>query len=103
MAKPKFDGVVEAVHYNSDGKVKWVRAYVRRGAIFSDRVLIERQALIDQIKAGKNFVTGKRLPMMGGTFEVDKPVRIAQNNGKEVLTTGEPREDRDHLDGVPVI
>lgn len=103
MAKSKFDGVVEAVHYDSDGRVKWVRAYVRRGAIFSDRLLIERQALIEQIKAGKNFMTGRRVPLMGGTFEVAKPVRIVQNNGKEVLTTGESRTDRDHLDGVPVI
>ena len=29
----------------------WVRAYERRGKIFSDHVLLERQALIERLKA----------------------------------------------------
>ncbi len=103
MAKPKFDGVVEAVHYGPDGRVRWVRAYVRRGDVFSDRVLIEREALIEQLKAGKNFMVGQRIPQMGGTFEVSKPLRVIQRNGRELLTTTDEEVERDWLDGVPII
>lgn len=54
MAKQKFDGVIDAVHYNPDGQVKWVRAYLRRGATFTDNLLIQRQDLVEEIRSGKN-------------------------------------------------
>ena len=41
MAK-KVDGVVEAVRYR-DGQIEVVRAYERRGAAFSDRLLLTRK------------------------------------------------------------
>jgi hypothetical protein len=103
MARAKYDGVVEAVHYNSDGQVDWVRAYVRRGPIFSDRVKLNRQALVEQLKSGKRFLSGKRIPLMAATFEVYHPLRLLQNNGKEVLVAGEQQTNQDSLDGIPVI
>jgi hypothetical protein len=103
MAKPKFDGVVEAVHYKPDGQIDWVRAYLRRGAAFSDRILINRQALIEQVKAGKHFLSGKRIPLMAGTFEVSRPVKVIQSNGSEILVTDELQTAQDCLEGVPVI
>ena len=71
MAK-KFDGVIEAVHYKN-GQIVTVRAYERRGAAFSDRVLIDRKELLERIKGGKQFVIGKRKEFMAGTFETGKP------------------------------
>jgi hypothetical protein len=44
MAK-KFDGVIEAVRYKN-GQVEVVRAFERRGAAFSDRILIPRRELL---------------------------------------------------------
>ena len=103
MAKAKYDGVIEAVRYNPDGRIEWVRAYVRRGPIFSDRLLLDRQALVEQLKAGKSYMAGRRQPLMGGTFEVTKPVRLLHKDGQEVVVTGEQGQTRDSLEDVPII
>ena len=42
-----------------DGSILLVRVYERRGATFSDRVLLSRQALLDRLKKGKKFVVGE--------------------------------------------
>ncbi len=103
MAKMKFDGVVEAVHYNPDGKVQWVRAYVRRGKVFSDIILLDRRTLAEQLKSGRRIMAGKRIPLMAGTFEVSKTIRLVQQDGQEVLVTGDRMANKDSLEGVPVI
>jgi len=103
MAKAKFDGIVEAVHYDPDGKVKWVRAYLRRGQTFSDIVLLNRQTLVDQLKSGKRIMAGRRIPLQASTFEVAKPLRLVQQNSRELLMTGDATANQDCLEGVPVI
>jgi hypothetical protein len=103
MAKTKFDGVVEAVHYKPNGEVDWVRAYERHGPTFTDYVLIDRQALIERLKKGKKFVVGKRVRYKASTFEVSTPVRLLHRDGKEILVAGGEQADGDHLDGVPLI
>jgi len=103
MGKPKYDGVIEAVHYDTSGQIKWVRAYLRHGVIFSDRVLMDRKSLIDQVQAGKKFLTGKRVPRMGGTFEVSSRVQIVWSNNQDFLITGDIQSERDHLDNVPIL
>lgn len=102
--KQKYDGVVEAVHFDGDGTVKWVRAYVRRGPTFSDRVLITRQELIEKIKSGKSFLVGQRIPQLASTFDVSNPIRVIGSNNQEVLVSGlQEIAERDTLDGVPVV
>ena len=97
---PKFDGVIEAVRYKN-GKIEVVRAYERRGATFSDHVLIDRAALLERLKGGKRFVTGQRRELLASTFEVGKAVSLVGQNGGQVVTTaGQDRQD--HLDGVPL-
>jgi hypothetical protein len=103
MAKVKYDGVVEAVHYKPNGEVGWVRAYQRRGPTFSDHVLIEREVLIKQLKSGKNYMVGQRIPLKASTFEITAPVRVVQAGGKDVLVVGQSHSEFDRLDGVPVI
>jgi hypothetical protein len=99
MAK-KFDGVIEAVRYKN-GQIQVVRAYERRGAAFSDRLLLDRKTLLDRLQSGKRFVTGKRQEFMAGTFEVGKDVITVKQDGREWLAT---RIDaaRDELEEVPV-
>lgn len=99
MAK-KFDGIVEAVRYK-DGQIVVVRAFERRGAAFSDRVLIERHELIDKLKKGKKFVTGKRRELLASTFETGKPLQIVSRDSKEIVATSE-NADQDELEQVPV-
>jgi hypothetical protein len=99
MAK-KFDGVIEAVHYKN-GQIVTVRAYERRGATFSDRVLIDRKELLERIKDGKQFLIGTRTEFLAGTFETGKPVQIISRDGKEFLSTRN-EADRDELEQAPV-
>ena len=103
MAKQKFDGVVEAVRYNPDGQIEWVRAYERRGAAFSDRVLIDRSDFIARLKAGKLFLVGKRMSYLGGMFETTLQIQLAAKNGNEIIVAGKSSTDHDHLEGVPIL
>ena len=103
MAKQKFDGVVECVRYKSTGEVDWVRAYERRGATFSDHVMIERETLIQKLKAGKKFVAGQRIPYMASSFNVTDSLRVIEVSGNDILVTDDLQADQDHLEGVPII
>ncbi|MBI4761774.1 MAG: hypothetical protein ACOYYF_07935 [Chloroflexota bacterium] len=96
----KIDGIIEAVRFKN-GQIVLARVYERRGASFSDCILIERKDLLERIKSGKKFVTGSRKEFWGGTFEVGKPVRVVTHDGKEFLSTREGAE-RDELENVPV-
>jgi len=96
----RFDGVIEAVRYKGS-KIELVRAYERRGATFSDRVLIDRPTLIARLRKGRRFVTGQRKQLMASTFDVGKPVILAGRNGEQVVTSLD-QVDRDRLEGVPV-
>lgn len=95
----KFDGVIEAVRYRA-GKIELVRAYERRGATFSDRVLLDRAALLDRLKEGKLFVTGRRTEFLASTFETGKPVNLVTRDGAMIMTTL-AQHDEDRLEGVP--
>ena len=99
MAK-KFDGVVEAVRYKN-GQITLVRAFERRGAAFSDRILMDRKELLERIKEGKKFITGKRKALLAGTFEQGKPLLVVSRDGKEFLSTHDDATG-DELEQVPV-
>jgi hypothetical protein len=95
----KYDGVIEAVRYKN-GKIELVRAYERRGATFSDHVLLDRKTLLDRLNKGKHFVTGQRTELLASTFEIGKPVKLAGSNDKQIITTLAD-SDHDELDHVP--
>lgn len=97
----KFDGVIEAARYTPNGSLAMVRAYVRRGATFSDYILIDREALVERLKNGKKFVTGQRTNLMASTFETFKVVRLTGSKGQEVISTSAQTE-RDLLEETPV-
>lgn len=99
MAK-KFDGIIEAVRYKN-GQIVTVRAYERRGATFSDRLLIERRDLLERIKSGKQFLTGSRKEFWAGTFDTGKPVKLVSREGKDFISTRD-ETDRDELEETPV-
>lgn len=103
MAKPKYDGVVEAVRYDDQGQVLWVRAFLRRGQAWSDQIILKRSALIELIKSGKRIVVGERTPFLGATFETTDPVTVVKVNSHEVLITGDTKAKTDSLAGVPLI
>jgi hypothetical protein len=99
MAK-KYDGIIEAVRFEN-GQIVIMRAYERRGAAFSDRVLIDRRVFLELVKKGKQFVTGSRRELLAGTFNEGKPVKVVSRDGKDFITTNDSA-DRDELEQVPV-
>ena len=103
MAKIDYDGVVEAVHFDDQGQIKWVRAYLRRGFVWSDHVMIDRDDLVDKIDSGLRFRTGERLQYEGGTFETSHAVELVQVNKHKILVAGDGQAKTDSLPGVPQI
>lgn len=99
MAK-KVDGVIEAVHYKN-GQIQAVRVYERRGATFSDRILLTRKELLERIKKGRQFVIGQRKPFLASTFEEGKLVQVVSRDGKEIISTRK-EADHDELEQAPV-
>jgi hypothetical protein len=99
MAK-NVDGVIEAVHYKN-GQIQAVRVYERRGATFSDRILLTRKELLERIKKGRQFVIGKRKPLLASTFEEGKPVQVLSRDGKEIISTRK-EADHDELEQAPL-
>jgi hypothetical protein len=97
----KFDGVIEAVRYKN-GQIVVVRAFERRGAAFSDRVLIDRNDLLERLKKGQKYVIGQRREFLAGSFDVqEKPLRVLEQNGKAIIST-RPDADHDELEQAPV-
>ncbi len=103
MAKAKFDGVVEAVHYAPDGQVDWVRVYQRRGPTFSDRILLDRPSLIKLLKSGKRYVIGERKILLASTFETSSALKVIQKGGQDLIVAGEASTDHDSLGSAPLI
>jgi len=96
----KFDGIIEAVRYKN-GQITVVRAYERRGATFTDRILIDRKDLLERIQNGKQFLTGARKEFWAGTFEEGKPVKVVSSDGKDFISTRDS-SDHDELEETPV-
>lgn len=103
LSRPKYEGVIDAVHYLADGQVDWVRVFERRGPTWSDRVLLDRGALIERMKAGKRFYTGRRIEFHAGEFEVGAPLKLISNGSGNVLVTGDIKSSQDQLAGVSVL
>ena len=99
MAK-KIDGVIEAVRYKN-GQIVMVRAYERRGATFSDRVLIDRKVLIEKLQKGGQFVTGSREELQASTFKLGRDVLLVKQDGREWVAT-RAEASRDELEETPV-
>ena len=103
MAKPKYDGVIEAVRYDDQGQVIWVRGFLRRGPIWSDHIQLDRQELIEKLNSGMVLMTGERIPYLGSTFETSNKVKIVKVDQKEIIVTGDGGAKTDNLEGVPLI
>ncbi|MCE5209554.1 MAG: hypothetical protein LLG42_14750 [Chloroflexi bacterium] len=106
MANSKYDGVIEAVRYTPDGKVSLARAYERRGPAFSDRILLNRSELIQRLNSGEKFMIGKRLPRLGGMFEVSSKVKLVKSKDNiewiHTSLSDNNAPERDVLEGAPL-
>ncbi len=96
----KIDGVIEAVRYKN-GQITMARIYEKRGATFSDRIMVERKVLLERIQKGLQYVTGTREELLASTFTTGKSVLLVKNNDREFLSTRNTATN-DELEGVPV-
>ena len=101
IRKKKFDGVIEAVRYTPDGQIDQVRAYERSGFVFSDWLMLDRDALIEQLKDGKRWYIGHRKTYLGNDFEISEEVRLEGAAGVEKVVAGETDGKQDHLQTTP--
>ncbi len=96
----KIDGVIEAVRYKN-GQIVMVRMYEKRGATFSDRIMVDRKVLVERLEKGMHYVTGSRKELLASTFITGKSIFLIKNEGRELLSTHD-NAINDELEGIPV-
>jgi hypothetical protein len=97
----RVDTILVAARYQrNNGRLESVRAYERHGDVWSDVVLVEREALARRLESGQVVVTG-RLKDMPGDFEILSAVRLVTVDGTFVLEAGVRVGTGDDL-GLPV-
>ena len=103
VKKKPYDGVVVAVRYTPHGDIDWVRAFERHGFVFSDRVNLDREALVERLQTGKRFKTGERKPYQGSDFDVMDDIRLIEKNGDHIIVAGQNPSEHDSLENLPII
>ena len=97
----KLDVVIVAARYTQrSNKLTYGQAYLRRGPIWGDLVLLERDEVLKRLKAKQQVVTGKpdEIP---GEFTVFNSVQFNQTNGSGAIYVDQPPAKGDDL-GVPL-
>lgn len=106
LARKKVDTVLLAVRYEpQSGKLALARGIERRGSVWSDWKLFDRQMLVDQLRAGRRIATGREAEL-AGDLEIVAGVRLEQGDGdRPVLAVdgaaADPDQAADRL-GLPV-
>ncbi len=98
----KADMVVVAARYDAaDGRLLRAQAYQRRGAVWSDLVLVDRDDLLERLQLRRRVYAGAVDPGLPGDFSVRGRLRLQEGNGRAVVTLGTAPNGRDEL-GVPI-
>jgi hypothetical protein len=102
IARQKVDLVIVSVRYEPEGqRLTLARAYERRGKVWSDLRLYDRQALITRLRNGDRIVTGSDA-QLAGDFQVLSPVRLQTAPGEgEFISANGAGSGRDDL-GLPL-
>jgi hypothetical protein len=97
----KLDLVLVAARYGGENsQLKVARGYRRRGFVWGDLELFDRQMLVEHLKAKTQVVTG-RVADLPGDFEVTATVRMKDVEGVEFVVADGDQKGRDDL-GVPL-
>ncbi len=104
MRKQKIDGVMECVRYKPNGEVEWVRAYERRGATYSDHLLLKRETLIEKTQIRQKIYGGEPHFTDGEHLRCNLARSpVPKQEIREVLVTGDIQSNQDRLEGIPII
>jgi hypothetical protein len=100
-ASRKLDIVLVAARYSDEGVLKFAKGYERRGVVWSDLRLFDRETLLYKIKSGAKIVTGDPVKIPGN-YDPRKAVRVEGQQGKERLVANGSRSKQDDL-GLPIL
>ena len=99
--RKEIDCVLIAVR-NEPGsdRVSIAQGCERRGAVWGDVELLQRESIIVKINEGKRVVTGRQTDLEGD-FEIFAPVQVSHKNGEVSLFTSSEPTTSDNL-GIPL-
>jgi hypothetical protein len=97
----KLDVVLVAARYNDEGALKFAKGYERRGKVWSDIRIFDRETLLNKVRSGAKVVTGNPVAIPGN-YDPAGIVRIIDRDGGERLVTDGKQNQFDDL-GLPVL
>jgi hypothetical protein len=98
----KADVVVVAARYDDGGRrLLQAQAYERRGAVWGDVVLLDREALLGKVRSRRRVFAGEARPEVPGDFILRGGIRARGDAGHAVLVQGTSADGADDL-GVPL-
>lgn len=103
IKKKPYDGVIVAARYTSQGDIDWVRAFVRHGFVFSDRMDMDRETLLKNLREGKRFKTGERITYHGNDFKISDDIQLIENDAGSKIIAGDISKNHDSLGNIPII
>ena len=103
IKKKPYDGVIVAARYTPQGEIDRVRAFVRHGFVFSDRMDMDRETLLKNLREGKRFKTGERITYQGNDFRINDDIHLIESDSGSNIIAGDVSKDRDSLENIPII
>lgn len=100
-ASRKLDIVLVAARYGDDGMLKFAKGYERRGDVWTDIRIFDREALIEKVRSGAKVVTGDAVKIPGN-YEPQGRVRVEGPDGGAYLVANGSSSEKDDL-GLPVL
>jgi hypothetical protein len=95
-AAKRLDIVVVAARYDPQGKLTVAQGFERRGQVWSDLILVDRDTLIRKLRSRWRVAVAVPAPVPGD-FEIVARVRLERKNGVETLASNSAHADQDHL------
>ena len=94
----KVDMVLTSARYVDGGaRLAQARGFERRGDVWSDTLLVDRETLVQRLRAGERIFVGRETELPGD-YEIDDPLRLQED--RWLVVDGEAA-GRDDL-GVPL-
>jgi len=95
IAGKQVDLVLVAVRYEADGRrLRLARGHSRRGAVWGDLELFDRQQLVQQLQAGRRLAAGRPKELVGD-FEVLGQLQLADGGEGALVVEGSGAEHDD--------
>jgi hypothetical protein len=92
--------LVDARPTEDGRRIAVARGYERRGEVWSDLMILDRETLLSRVKQGKRVFVGAPLDLPGD-FALQAPVRLSGDKKSPALISGAGRDEAERL-GMPI-